>query len=33
MTFGIAVAGGVLASVLGLWQALTTEPAMALGGG
>jgi putative ABC transport system permease protein len=33
MTFAIAVAGGVLASVLGLWQALTTEPAMALGGG
>jgi putative ABC transport system permease protein len=33
MTFVIAVAGGMLASVLGLWQALTTEPAMALGGG
>jgi putative ABC transport system permease protein len=33
MTFGIAIVGGILASVLGLWQALTTEPAMALGGG
>ena len=33
LTFGIAIVGGVLASVLGLWQALTTEPAMALGGG
>ncbi len=33
MTFAIAIAGGILASVLGLWQALTTEPAMALGGG
>ena len=32
-TFAIALAGGILASVLGLWQALTTEPAMALGGG
>jgi putative ABC transport system permease protein len=32
-TFAIAIAGGILASVLGLWQALTTEPAMALGGG
>jgi putative ABC transport system permease protein len=32
MTFGIAVGGGFLASVLGLWQALTTAPAMALGG-
>jgi len=31
MTFMIAVAGGILASVLGLWQALKTEPAMALG--
>jgi len=33
VTFGIALLGGVLASLLGLWQALTTEPAMALGGG
>jgi putative ABC transport system permease protein len=33
LTFGIALVGGVLASILGLWQALTTEPAMALGGG
>jgi putative ABC transport system permease protein len=33
VTFVIALVGGVLASVLGLWQALTTEPAMALGGG
>jgi putative ABC transport system permease protein len=33
VTFVIAMVGGVLASVLGLWQALTTEPAMALGGG
>jgi putative ABC transport system permease protein len=33
LTFGVALVGGVLASVLGLWQALTTEPAMALGGG
>jgi hypothetical protein len=33
MTFAIAMVGGMLASVLGLWQALTTEPATALGGG
>jgi len=33
VTFVIAMVGGVLASLLGLWQALTTEPAMALGGG
>jgi putative ABC transport system permease protein len=33
VTFVVAMVGGVLASVLGLWQALTTEPAMALGGG
>lgn len=32
MTFGIAIVGGILASVLGLRRALTTEPAMALGG-
>jgi putative ABC transport system permease protein len=31
VTFMIAVTGGILASVLGLWQALKTEPAMALG--
>lgn len=33
MTFVIAIVGGILASVLGLWQALSTEPATALGGG
>jgi putative ABC transport system permease protein len=33
MTFAIAMVGGMLASALGLWQALTTEPATALGGG
>jgi putative ABC transport system permease protein len=33
VTFVVAMVGGVLASVMGLWQALTTEPAMALGGG
>jgi putative ABC transport system permease protein len=31
-TFIIAFAGGILASSLGLWQALKTQPAMALGG-
>ncbi len=31
-TFVIAFAGGILASILGLWQALKTQPAMALGG-
>ncbi len=31
-TFIIAFAGGILASILGLWQALKTQPAMALGG-
>jgi putative ABC transport system permease protein len=31
-TFAIALAGGILASVLGIWQVLKTEPAMALGG-
>ena len=31
VTFTIAVAGGILASILGLWQALKTEPALALG--
>ena len=24
--------GGILASILGLWQAMKTQPAMALGG-
>jgi putative ABC transport system permease protein len=28
----VAVFGGILASILGLWQALKTQPAMALGG-
>jgi putative ABC transport system permease protein len=32
ITFLVAFLGGILASVLGLWQALKTEPAMALGG-
>ncbi len=32
LTFIIAFAGGILASILGLWQALKTQPAMALGG-
>jgi len=32
LTFIIALAGGILASILGLWQALKTQPAMALGG-
>ena len=30
-TFIVALAGGVLASILGLWHALKTQPAMALG--
>jgi putative ABC transport system permease protein len=32
VTFIVALFGGILASVLGLWRALKTEPAMALGG-
>ena len=32
ITFAIALAGGILASVLGIWQVLKTQPAMALGG-
>jgi len=32
ITFIVAVLGGILASILGLWQALKTQPAMALGG-
>jgi putative ABC transport system permease protein len=32
VTFAVALAGGILASVLGIWQVLKTEPAMALGG-
>jgi putative ABC transport system permease protein len=32
ITFIVAFAGGILASILGLWQALKTQPAMALGG-
>ncbi|MFZ5450669.1 MAG: ABC transporter permease [Thermodesulfobacteriota bacterium] len=32
LTFAIALAGGILASVLGIWQVLKTQPAMALGG-
>jgi len=31
VTFIVAFAGGILASILGLWQALKTQPAMALG--
>ncbi len=31
-TFAVALAGGILASVLGIWQVLKTEPALALGG-
>ena len=32
VTFVVALLGGIIASVLGLWQALKTQPAMALGG-
>ncbi|OGP70601.1 MAG: hypothetical protein A2Y80_07990 [Deltaproteobacteria bacterium RBG_13_58_19] len=32
ITFIVALLGGILASLLGLWQALKTQPAMALGG-
>ena len=32
LTFIVAFVGGILASTLGLWHALKTEPAMALGG-
>lgn len=32
LTFGVAVFGGIIASILGLWHALKTQPAMALGG-
>jgi putative ABC transport system permease protein len=32
ITFLVAFLGGILASVLGLWQALKTQPALALGG-
>ena len=32
ITFMVAFMGGILASILGLWEALKTEPAMALGG-
>ncbi len=32
ITFIIVLIGGILASILGLWQALKTQPAMALGG-
>jgi putative ABC transport system permease protein len=32
LTFIVALLGGILASILGLWQALKTQPAMALGG-
>jgi putative ABC transport system permease protein len=31
VTFIVAFVGGILASILGLWEALKTEPAMALG--
>ncbi len=32
ITFLVALVGGILASILGIWQALKTQPAMALGG-
>ncbi|MDD3580409.1 MAG: ABC transporter permease, partial [Desulfobacca sp.] len=32
LTFAVALVGGIIASVLGIWQVLKTEPAMALGG-
>lgn len=32
MTFAVMLAGGVLASLLGVWQALRTPPSLALGG-
>jgi len=32
ITFSVAFGGGILASILGLWQAMKTQPAMALGG-
>jgi putative ABC transport system permease protein len=32
ITFLVAFVGGILASILGLWQAIKTEPALALGG-
>ena len=32
ITFFVALLGGILASILGLWQALKTQPALALGG-
>jgi putative ABC transport system permease protein len=32
VTFGVAFTGGILASILGLWQAIKTQPAVALGG-
>ncbi|MEJ2070506.1 MAG: ABC transporter permease [Syntrophobacterales bacterium] len=32
ITFIVVLFGGILASILGLWQAIKTQPAMALGG-
>jgi ABC-type lipoprotein release transport system permease subunit len=32
VTFLIALAGAIIASSLGIWQALKTQPALALGG-
>ncbi len=32
VTFGLALLGGMIASSLGIWQALKTQPALALGG-
>jgi putative ABC transport system permease protein len=32
VTFGLALLGGLVASGLGIWQALKTQPALALGG-
>jgi hypothetical protein len=32
ITFGLALLGGLVASGLGIWQAVKTQPALALGG-
>ena len=32
LTFGVILAGGIVASLLGIWQALRTPPSLALGG-
>jgi putative ABC transport system permease protein len=33
LTFLVAVSGGVVASLFGIWRALRTPPSLALGGG